>query len=45
MSTPACFRLPEDGQACITQRKKTGAGQGYIEGSVPASLVDPAMRT
>jgi hypothetical protein len=36
---------PKTGQACITQRKKTGAGQGYIEGSVPASLVDPAMRT
>jgi hypothetical protein len=36
---------PRAGQACIIQRKKVPSGQGYIQGSVPASLVDPAMRT
>jgi hypothetical protein len=35
---------PRGGHPCVTQRKKVGAGQGFIEASLPSSLGDPLMR-
>lgn len=35
---------PVAGHPCITQRKKTSGGDGFIEATIPARLGDPAMR-
>ncbi len=40
----SCSKVDASRQPCITQRRKVGAGDGYIEAVMPVGFGDPLMR-